>query len=162
MRREQGAALLVAVMMLALMGMIGLAALDTTSQDRQVAGFQSRARTAFYAAEAGLSQSKEVVRNADPDVDPTPAFAAGALGDAGIYPHGQPSYQGDPNAGTPDPIQFVRKGKPWDEGGDIRTGKQRLVHLLWQINVQGQTSDGSISRIESVRSQLGAENYGGG
>ena len=52
-RREGGAALLVAMLMLVLMGMIGLASMDTVMRDRQVAGFQNLAQTALYAADAG-------------------------------------------------------------------------------------------------------------
>ncbi|NNL67664.1 MAG: hypothetical protein HKP30_15545, partial [Myxococcales bacterium] len=61
-RREQGAALLVAVLILALMGVIGLSSLDTATRDRQVAGFQSRAQTALYAAEAGVAYGVGLIR----------------------------------------------------------------------------------------------------
>ena len=53
-KREQGAALLVAVLLLALMGIVGLASMETVTRDRQVAGYQSRAQTALYAAEGGI------------------------------------------------------------------------------------------------------------
>jgi hypothetical protein len=56
-RREQGSALFLAVMMLVLMGFLGLAALDRVTRDEQVAGFQNRARTAFYAAEAAFHKA---------------------------------------------------------------------------------------------------------
>lgn len=157
-RRERGAALLVAVLMLVLMGMIGLAALDTVTQDRQIAGFQNRARAAFYAAEAGLGTSKNLVRTAGERTD-TPALAASQLGDAGTYPYGQPSYLGDPDFA--DPIRYVRDGAPWAQGGDLRVGKQRLVHTLWQANVQGQTPDGAMARLEAMLSKLLASGYGG-
>ena len=60
-RHERGAALFVAVLMLSLMGIIGLASMDTVMRDRQVAGFQSRARTALYAAEAGISWGQGII-----------------------------------------------------------------------------------------------------
>ena len=60
-RREEGAALLVAVLLLALMGIVGLASMETVTRDRQVAGYQSRAQTALYAAEGGISQALEMI-----------------------------------------------------------------------------------------------------
>jgi len=48
-------------MMLVLMGLIGIAALDTMTKDRQVAGFQNRARLAFYAADAGVATGLNLV-----------------------------------------------------------------------------------------------------
>ena len=157
-RREEGAALLVAVMMLVLMGMIGLAALDTVSEDRQIAGFQSRARAAFYAAEAGVGVSKNLVRTAGERTD-LPALAATNLGDGATYAYGQPSYAGDPEFANP--VRYVRDGPPWAQGGDLRVGKQRLVHTLWQTNVQGQTPDGASARLEAMLSKLLAAGYGG-
>ena len=41
-RREGGAAMFVAVLMLVMMGALALAAMDTATRDRQVAGFQNR------------------------------------------------------------------------------------------------------------------------
>ena len=48
-------ALLMTMLLLILMGMIGLASLDTVMRDRQVAGYQNLAQTAHYAADAGLA-----------------------------------------------------------------------------------------------------------
>jgi type II secretory pathway pseudopilin PulG len=76
-RREQGAALLVAVLVLALMGIIGLSAMETVTRDRQVAGYQSRAQTALYAAEAGISLAMAMI---DDEVsDRAPRGEAGLL-----------------------------------------------------------------------------------
>ena len=52
-RRERGSALLVAMLMLALMGIIGIASLETVTRDRQVAGYGNLAQSALYAADAG-------------------------------------------------------------------------------------------------------------
>ena len=51
-KREGGAILLVSMLMLVLMGMIGLSSLNTVMSDRQGAGFQIRAESARYAADA--------------------------------------------------------------------------------------------------------------
>lgn len=157
-RSESGAALLVAVMMLVLMGLIGLAALDTVTQDRQIAGFQNRSRSAFYAAEAGISTSKNLVRTAGERTS-VPVLAPATLGDAATYPYGAPSFSGDPDFANP--VRYVRDGAPWSEGGDLRVGKQKLVNTLWQANVQGQTPDGALARLEAMVSKLLASGYGG-
>ena len=58
-KSEAGAALIVTMLLLVLMGLIGIAAMDTVAQDRKVAGFQTQSKMALYAAEAGLSDAKE-------------------------------------------------------------------------------------------------------
>ncbi|MGI9539544.1 MAG: pilus assembly PilX family protein, partial [Miltoncostaeaceae bacterium] len=90
-KHEQGAALIVTVMLLVLMGLIGIAAMETVTQDRKVAGFQTQSKMALYAAEAGLSDAKERLTT-DPNaydktaVVPFPACAAAVnYGDPAIY-----------------------------------------------------------------------------
>jgi len=157
-RSERGAALLVAVLMLVLMGMLGLAALDTVTQDRQVAGFQTRARAAFYAAEAGVGTSKNLVRTAG-ERTVVPVLPTTSLGDTATYPYGRPSFTGDPDFASP--VRYVRDGAPWSQGGDLRVGKQKLVNTLWQANVRGDTPDGASARLEAMLSKLLASGYGG-
>ena len=60
--RERGSALLVAMLMLALMGIIGIASLETVARDRQVAGFGNLAQSALYAADAGIAESLDLLR----------------------------------------------------------------------------------------------------
>jgi len=157
-RSESGVALLVAVMMLVLMGMIGIAALETVTQDRKVAGFQTRARAAFYAAEAGLGTSKNLVRTAGERTS-IPVLVTTNLGDTATYPYGRPSFRGDPDFANP--LRYVRDGAPWVQGGDLRVGKQKLVNTLWQANVQGNTPDGAMARLEAMLSKLLSSGYGG-
>ena len=162
---ESGVALLVAVMMLVLMGMIGIAALETVTQDRKVAGFQTRARAAFYAAEAGLGTSKNLVRTTG-ERTIMPVLATTNLADTATYPHGRPSFTGDPgdpgDPGFPNPaVRYVRDGAPWVQGGDLRVGRQKLVNTLWQANVQGNTPDGAMARLEAMLSKLLSSGYGG-
>ena len=54
-KREGGAALIVTVMLLVLMGMIGIAAMETVTQDRRVAGFQTQTSETNSAVDAGCS-----------------------------------------------------------------------------------------------------------
>ena len=62
-RLEQGSALLIAVLMLVLMGLIGIAALDAVTRDGQVAGYLNRKKVAFFAAEAGVAKALETLNN---------------------------------------------------------------------------------------------------
>ena len=62
-RREAGSALFIAVMMLVLMGALGIVALNEVTTDRQVAGVQNRAVSAFYSAEAGLAEARSLVKD---------------------------------------------------------------------------------------------------
>ena len=61
-RRESGSALIITVLVMLLLGAIGISALDTVMRDQQVAGYQNRSSTAFYAAEAGVAAAKDLVR----------------------------------------------------------------------------------------------------
>jgi hypothetical protein len=153
-RREAGSALFVAVMMLVLMGFLGLAALDRVTKDEQVAGFQNRARTAFYSAEAAVSDARSIIADSAQVYDrtSTPAFPTQAapqtIGDAATYDRegSLPNYYGDP--AFPQPIRYLKDGPPL-EGANLQPG-QGLVESLWQINVVGESPDGSRSRIEVV------------
>jgi hypothetical protein len=68
-----------------------------------VAGYQNRARTAFYAAEAGIAEARRIVRFEVENQSDNPAFPTEAvprtLADAGLFDreNGQlPRYFGDP------------------------------------------------------------------
>ena len=147
-RHERGAALLLAVLMLAIMGVVGLASMDTTMRDRQIAGFQKRAQTAFYAAEAGVSLGLALLRadaqalaeggegalvDYDPSGETPPRFpdqsAPTFLGTDFPLP-GSPSFFLDPDASDPDnpsappkAIRYVGKGGTCP--GWVMTGNQR-------------------------------------
>jgi Tfp pilus assembly protein PilX len=156
-RRESGSALFLAVMMLALMGFLGIAALDRVTRDEQVAGYQNRARTAMWAAEAGLARARQVVKTTDPIDNTTfPNFPAtqGApetVGDTALYDReggALPEYYGDPWIGQP-PIRPA-----WDSGrlagGNVQEGSQNLNKYLFWANVVGQSPDGSQARLEGL------------
>lgn len=151
-RRESGSALLVAMMMLVLMGLIGFAALDTVTRDRQIAGAQTRARASLYAAEAGSVSGLNLVRTAD-SRDDTPALANTSLGDATAYAAyaGRPSFRADPAAGGV-PIRWVMDGAP-AEGMNLQSPPQ-FVNTLWRIRVQGDTADGAAARIDSMATKV--------
>jgi len=156
-RYQQGAALFVSVMILALMGALGIMAFNTVLVDRQVAGFQNRARTAFYAAEAAAAEGRSLVRTVGSRTD-TPNLNPRALGDAALYDRefALPSYSGDP--AFPNPIRYIGDGV-MAGGANLQMKGQKFVNTLWQINVQGQSPDGSTTRIEVVETKTLASGY---
>ncbi len=151
-RREEGSALIVTVLLLVLLSVLGLAALDTVQRDQQVAGFQNRSRVAFYAAEAGVADAKNRLRDVWTDtatVDFPDEPNAVLLGDPALFPLGRPSYYADPDA--PQGVEFLDAGAPsLGGGGDQRLNGSRRINTLWRIRVAGQTSDGARSRLEVV------------
>ena len=160
-RRQGGSALFVTIIMLALMGALGIAALETIARDQQVAGNQYRARSAFYAAEAAASEARDLVRTVGARTDTPAFFTEGApqlLGDAGEHTYGRPSYYGDPDIGGP-PIRWVKDGTVWGEGGNLQMKGQKFVHTLWQINVEGQTQDGTERKLEVMESKILSSGY---
>jgi hypothetical protein len=149
---QEGAALFVAVLILALMGAMGIMAFNTVLVDRQVAGFQNRANTAFYAAEAAAATGRSILRSVGDRTD-LPALPPSTLGDMALYDReaALPSYSGDP--AEVDPIKWLRDGQRAG-GMGVDSGGQAFVYTLWQISVQGQSPDGSTARIEVVESKV--------
>jgi hypothetical protein len=124
--------------------------------DQQVAGYQNRSTAAFYAAEAGVAQAKELIATsagtfyAAGTVTGFPTYATPAqIGDTATYPMGQPSYYGDP--AVSDPIERLNQTGAYGVGGtNLQMGKARFRHLLYKLRVEGRTADGARSRIEVV------------
>ncbi len=175
-RGERGAALLVAVLMLALMGVIGLASMDIVTRDRQIAGFQKRAQTSLYAAEAGVALGLALVRR---DAPALANLGEGALEDynpntttpqdfpdssnpteiGSDFPApGSPEFYTDPNAQDPDnptaPPQAVRymgKGDPcpgWIMSSD--EASIEWAEALWDIRVEGRNPGGTQVSIQAT------------
>ena len=165
MRREAGSALIITMLILVLLGMIGLAALDTVTRDQQVAGYQNRASLAFYAAEAGVSDAKDRSRGVfatSAQVTFPNQAAAVSLGDTTIFPYGRPQYFGDPAAVGGQAVLFQNAGARDVGGGyDLREGRQQWFNTLWRIQVQGQTADLAVSRLDvmETKSLPGGNSY---
>lgn len=149
--RESGSALLVTVMLLLMLGLVGLAALGTTTRDQQVAGYQNRKKLALYAAEAGLAEVfGEITTNAG-----IPALSTASVGDTTLYPYGQPSYQPDPSVA--DPLKDL--GTAPFPGMALNLGAGGLPTYqmnYWQIRVEGRAPGGSQARVEAVSGTLRA------
>ena len=169
-RREHGSALFIAVVMLVLMGFLGLAALDRVGSDEQIAGYQNRARTAFYAASAGIAEARTVVKSSATLTSSTRPFHTSAtpetIGDVALYDREEgalPRYYGD--AGTTSVIDSTkvvgpigrigRTTKPPD-GWDIRVGGRAPTKAFWQLTVRGESPDGSSSQQQGVAVRMDA------
>ncbi|MGH8734313.1 MAG: hypothetical protein ACREVB_11565, partial [Burkholderiales bacterium] len=114
-------------------------------RDQQVAGYLNRKALALHAADAGLARALgELQKNG------TPTVPATAIGDATLYPHGQPSYRTDATAATP--IQKVG-GLTYEEGCSMEQEVCPPVQH-WKIRVQGEAPGGSIARVEAVAKSL--------
>jgi hypothetical protein len=147
-RLQEGSALLIAVLMLVLMGLIGIAALDAVTRDRQVAGYLNRKKVALYAAEAGVAEALETLRN-----DLEPSVAQVTLGDTSLYPQGRPSYRPDPTVA--DPIENIGVGGMSGMNLAIGQGGAPTFQLsYWRVNVQGDAPGGSVARLEVAAGAL--------
>ena len=172
--REDGAALLVTVLLLALMGIVGVSSMDIVMRDRQIAGFQKNAKTALYSADAGISLALSILRtNAQ-------ALAAGGEGALGAFDPafpgkgadplrvigldfpapGSPSFGMDPDAADPNdataPAQAVRyigKGDVcpgWVMSSEV--GSVEWAEALWDVRVQGTNPGGTVFSVQATGS----------
>lgn len=147
-RRQEGSALLIAVLMLVLMGLIGIGALDAVTRDRQVAGYLNRKKVALYAAEAGVSEALETMQN-----ELEPSVSQANLGDTSLYPHGRPSYRPDPSVANP--IQSIGVGSMSGMNMAIgQGGAPTFQFQYWRVNVQGDAPGGSVARLEIAAGSL--------
>ena len=155
MRRQEGSVLFVAVLLLALMGAVGIAALDSASQDRTAAGFYNRSASSFYAAEAGIAAARSVIETTVGARTDTPAFAdvnnPVQIGDVVTYDReggNLPIYFGDPAVLPNPPIMYTGEAGGVAAGGNLQSKGAKFTYTLWQINVVGQSPDGSSTRLE--------------
>jgi hypothetical protein len=147
-RGEAGSALLVTVMLLLMLGLVGLAALNTTTRDQQVAGFQNRKRIALYAADAGISDALEKLTTTA-----TPTLVQTSIGDSSLYPHGQPLYRPDPAAANP--IEGLGTAPFPGMGLNIGQGGVPTYQMdYWRVQVEGLAAGGSRARVEAVSGAL--------
>lgn len=156
-RREGGTALLIAMMMLVLMGMIGLASLDTVMQDRQVAGHTSQARQALYAAEAGVARGLDMVRTASLGSALSPGECINQELPAHTFPDSGASYQRDltadgPISGNPEyNVCMLATADPCGStDSSIEQGQQIFLNTVWDLRVEGHSQGGAVSRVQAT------------
>ncbi len=148
-KREQGAALLIAMLVLVLVSALATASLETVMRDQQISSVQARKRLALQAAEAGVAAAQEAISSgaASPNVNLT------LLGDAALYPLGQPSYGPDTSGAAP----IENLGAQAASGMNLRidgNGAPNYQVQLWRIRVEGTEPGGIVSRIETAVSSF--------
>ena len=154
--RNEGSALLVAMVMLALMGLIGFSSLDTVMRDRQVAGFQSRAQNALYGADAGIAESLEILKNEItgsslvPGDCLTTTLASTTLNNGTIY---------GPDTTASSQICMLASGDPCASlNASIEVGQPIFLNTIWNLRAQGVAVGGATSRIHSTADRCHAFN----
>ena len=142
-RREGGIALIISMLLLVMMSIIGIAALDTVSIDQQVAGFQSRKRTALYAAEAGVAAAIYTLQTGGTPVVPVNQ----TLSDTATHPHGQPSFGPDPDVANP--VQSLGVGSMSGMNLQIGQGGASKYQMeFWRVHIMGQEGGGGRAKLE--------------
>jgi hypothetical protein len=140
-KHQQGSALLIVMLVMAMMGLIGFAALEAVTRDQRVAGFAKRKKIAFFAAEAGVSAALHALRiNEEPD------FPASTVGDASWFAHGLPTYEMDTSSGP----AKTNLGKGALPGMNLQTqanNQPKFVIRYWEVKVKGEAFGGTVSRI---------------
>lgn len=148
--REAGIALLASVLLLLMLASIGLASLNVVERDQQVAGYLNRKAIALHAADAGVARA---LSEMSASATHTPSVPTTAMGDATLYPYGQPSYRTDPNSANP--IEKAGKGQLGGHTLNIGTnGGATFEVQYWKIRVQGEAPGGSVARVEVLTGAL--------
>jgi hypothetical protein len=161
-RREEGSALLSSMLVLFLMTVLALSSMGTVMRDRQVAGSQTRSRTALYAAEAGIARAAALLRRSPP----TASGGLGGLAGYGVTFPTQaspevlgsgaraPSFHADPGHTG---IEYMSAGgKCWehDRAGAMseNIGGQNPIwrDALWDVRVKGVTTDGTEKVVQAL------------
>lgn len=149
-RRQQGSTLLIVMLVMAMMGIIGFAALEAVTRDQRVAGFMKRKKTAFFAAEAGVATALHALR-----VNEDPAFAPGTVGDASWFAQGLPTYEMDTSSGA----ASTNLGVGALPGMNMQIGQNgvpKFTIRFWEVNVKGEATGGTVSRIQFASGALEA------
>ncbi len=147
-RRESGAALLVAVVMLSLMALVGFASMDTVMRDRQVAGNQHLSQSALFAADAGVSAALETLRTEIVGAALAPGDCLTGTVPTGTLPSGS-SY--GPDTGAPNQICMIATAEPCAElGASIEQGQPIYLYTVWNIRSEGQAPGGARARVQAT------------
>jgi len=162
-RRERGSALLVAMLMLALMGIIGIASLETVARDRQVAGFGNLAQSALYAADAGIAESLDLLRQEIVGAALTQGDCLTAdIMDEDILDRTLPNgayFEADPSAPGLADICMLAAATPCAEiDASIEQGQPIYLYTVWNVRAQGVAPGGATSRIHATAERCHAFN----
>lgn len=148
-RYERGAALLVTMLLLALLGVVGLASMDTVVRDRQAAGHMRASQTAFYAADAAVAESLELLRTEIVSSVISPGDCLGPSIPSGDLSNGV-SYGADPTAAT-DQVCMTGFAEDCDElVSSAEVGGTAFRYTVWNFRTQGTGVGGAVSRIQAT------------
>ena len=148
-RRQQGSTLLIVMLVMAMMGIIGFAALEAVTRDQRVAGFLKRKKTAFFAAEAGVSTALHALR-----VNENPTFSQGTVGTTSWFAYGLPTYSLDTSSGTG--MKDLGPGAFPGMNLQIVSTVPKFTIRYWEVNVKGEAVGGTVSRIQFASGALEA------
>lgn len=136
---QSGAALVIALVMMVVLTLIGLASIFTSTFENRLSGYKRESAGAFFVAEAGLEAVKADTTNFDPSIN---YAAAGGI----------------PSNLSSEPIDLVRSGSPnfnWPPGPNFANPPTVTIYHL-RVPGEGSQyyrSDGYI--IDSIgRDQL--------
>jgi Tfp pilus assembly protein PilX len=140
-KHQQGSALLIVMLVMAMMGIIGFAALEAVTRDQRVAGFMKRKKIAFFAAEAGVSAALHALRTTlEPD------FTASTVGHSSWFQHGLPTYSLDASGGA-STADLGNAGLPGMNMNIGQNNSPKFTIRYWEVNVKGEAFGGTVSRI---------------
>ena len=149
-RREGGFALLMTVMLLLMLASLAFAGLETVQMDQQVANHLNRKRMALHAADAGIAKAMETMAQTG-----TPSVPTTMLGDSGLYPFGQPSYQADTSDGAA--VEDLGSGGvPGFNLQPTQNGTPQFQMNFYKIRVQGNAPGGTVARVEFATGSIAA------
>jgi len=155
-RREGGAALLVAMLLLALMGLIGFASLDTVMRDRQMAGNTSLSQRALYAADAGVAEALDILRTEIVSAALAPGDCLTATIPTTSLPNGT-SFRADTTA--PNQICMLASAEPCAEiDASIEQGQPVFLYTVWNIRSEGVAPGGATARVQATAARCHAFN----
>jgi len=150
-RREAGAALLVAMLMLALMGLIGFASMDTVMRDRQVAGNQSLSQTALYAADAGIAAALDLLRTEIVSAALSPGDCLTAVLPASTSLPNTPGTSYGPDSTVGNQICMLASAEPCSElDASIEQGQPIFLYTIWNIRTEGTAPGGATARVQAT------------
>ncbi len=127
-------------------------------RDRQIAGYSSRARSALYAADAGVAAALDMVRTAPLPTALTPGDCITQVLPTTNLPNGT-SYQPDTTASTTN-VCMLASADPCSEldaGIEVGAGST-FLYTLWDMRIQGQTTDGAVARVQATSQRCHAFN----
>lgn len=148
-KREEGAALLVSAVVLALMSVIAFAAIRHTEQESTSSGRSRAATRATYAADAGVQLALVRLAETPPDLNPI----SENLTD-GASLQSRTRTQGTPQNLNQTGVKLGAEGYSLNAGANVAN-----ITRVFQINVTADSAN-SVAEVEAKLSRTGADSTG--